>query len=367
MVEPNPGCRRAEVRCAPGPLRGAGHPRTGLWSDSEFGSRSVVESVSAFAVHCSTMSYMRCEHCGSEFLPRAQKKYCSHRCGWLAWKARQPPPPVFRACKGCGVPFRWTAPAQKFCTKECWKAAYRDRAVVLQREYARRTYQPRTALKPCAQCGEATLRRKFCSERCASAAVAAKYRESHPGRVCPDCGGIYYRPGRSTIRCLPCAERHVLANPPEPRRARYPKLTRTPYVCYLWRKPKVRSFVAGVCPCCGESFVAALLSTRYCSPTCSRRGYRDAGRQIRRKRKSFQTVERVFRQKVFERDDWTCRICNKPVDRAAEVPASLAPTVDHIVPLALGGEHAYRNVQTAHFICNSVKGANIAGQLAFAA
>lgn len=38
------------------------------------------------------------------------------------------------------------------------------------------------------------------------------------------------------------------------------------------------------------------------------------------------------------------------------VPHPLSPTLDHITPLAEGGEHTPENVQLAHFICNSHKG-----------
>jgi 5-methylcytosine-specific restriction endonuclease McrA len=52
---------------------------------------------------------------------------------------------------------------------------------------------------------------------------------------------------------------------------------------------------------------------------------------------------------VLERDDGTCGICGGDVD----------PTdfhVDHVEPLALGGEHSYANVQAAHPDCNRRKG-----------
>jgi len=61
------------------------------------------------------------------------------------------------------------------------------------------------------------------------------------------------------------------------------------------------------------------------------------------------------RWRVFERDNWMCRICGDPVNRDARTPELDAPTVDHIVPLARGGAHAPDNWQTAHFYCNSVK------------
>jgi 5-methylcytosine-specific restriction endonuclease McrA len=37
------------------------------------------------------------------------------------------------------------------------------------------------------------------------------------------------------------------------------------------------------------------------------------------------------------------------------VPHSLAPTIDHLIPLARGGGDTPANVATAHFICNSIK------------
>lgn len=60
--------------------------------------------------------------------------------------------------------------------------------------------------------------------------------------------------------------------------------------------------------------------------------------------------ERFDREEIFERDEWICGICGKPVN---EGDASL----DHIVPLALGGAHTRANVRLAHIRCNSRRGA----------
>jgi 5-methylcytosine-specific restriction endonuclease McrA len=90
---------------------------------------------------------------------------------------------------------------------------------------------------------------------------------------------------------------------------------------------------------------------RYCSTRCSRADHRD--RRRARQRDAF--VEPVYRAKVFDRDDWTCHICNRPIDRHAKVPEPLAATVDHVVALACGGEHSMANARTAHFLCNAIK------------
>jgi len=51
-----------------------------------------------------------------------------------------------------------------------------------------------------------------------------------------------------------------------------------------------------------------------------------------------------------------CHICNKAVKRDAVVPHPLAPTIDHVIPLAVGGTHEPLNCRCAHYICNARKG-----------
>lgn len=74
-----------------------------------------------------------------------------------------------------------------------------------------------------------------------------------------------------------------------------------------------------------------------------RRGRIAASRRRARLREAF--VEDVDPQVVFERDEGICGICGTPVERDAF-------DVDHVVPLAQGGEHSYRNVRVAHPSCN---------------
>lgn len=72
----------------------------------------------------------------------------------------------------------------------------------------------------------------------------------------------------------------------------------------------------------------------------------------RRARKRAAVVETVYRKKVFERDGWRCGICGHPVNQRLAWPHPRSPSLDHIVPLALGGEHSYANTQLAHLLCN---------------
>jgi 5-methylcytosine-specific restriction endonuclease McrA len=68
-------------------------------------------------------------------------------------------------------------------------------------------------------------------------------------------------------------------------------------------------------------------------------------------------VEDIDRQLVWERDEGICGICGESVDHADF-------HIDHIKPLALGGEHSYANVQVAHPFCNLSKGMKTMAEIA---
>lgn len=59
---------------------------------------------------------------------------------------------------------------------------------------------------------------------------------------------------------------------------------------------------------------------------------------------------------VFKRDQWVCQICGLPVDPSISHPHPLSKSLDHIVPISLGGGHTWGNVQLAHLSCNIRKG-----------
>ncbi|MCC9712063.1 HNH endonuclease [Streptomyces sp. MNU76] len=75
----------------------------------------------------------------------------------------------------------------------------------------------------------------------------------------------------------------------------------------------------------------------------------------RRARKREAYVEDVDPRYIFERDGWRCQICGKKVRRDVDPRHRLAPSVDHVIPLAAGGVHSNANAQCAHYGCNSSK------------
>lgn len=62
---------------------------------------------------------------------------------------------------------------------------------------------------------------------------------------------------------------------------------------------------------------------------------------------------------IYERDGWTCQLCGEPTSRRYSSSDPLSPTLDHRVPYSLGGTNDSQNLQLAHAICNSTRGAKV--------
>lgn len=84
-------------------------------------------------------------------------------------------------------------------------------------------------------------------------------------------------------------------------------------------------------------------------------------RHARRLRVEAATVERFDPVEVFERDGWVCGLCGEPIERSLAWPDPASVSLDHVLPLAAGGEHSRANTQAAHWICNVRKGPRIDG------
>jgi 5-methylcytosine-specific restriction endonuclease McrA len=68
-------------------------------------------------------------------------------------------------------------------------------------------------------------------------------------------------------------------------------------------------------------------------------------------------------KKLFQRDKGICYLCGKECnyndyhwnDRGAFIVGKFYPSIDHVVPLSLGGTHTWDNIKLAHISCNSKK------------
>jgi len=175
-------------------------------------------------------------------------------------------------------------------------------------------------------------------ERCGEHATVQK----RTARFCTQTCKARHLAGWSTSTAI-----ELWVAPPKPKRAPPPTPRRTSW----WR-----FIVQGSCSRCGDQFTVLganpLSLATYCSSRCARAHGKDRRRAT--KRDAF--VANVNRLAIYERDNWTCQLCRKKVDRTKKVPHPKAPTIDHIVPLGAGGTHEPVNAQCAHFLCNSIKG-----------
>lgn len=115
------------------------------------------------------------------------------------------------------------------------------------------------------------------------------------------------------------------------------------------------------CQFCKAVFTPSVGDRRqkYCSVKCSKQE-RSGTTARRRTRKYGGKYEGFSKWAIFERDGWTCKICG------VQTPKSLSglwlpnsPELDHIIPLAKGGDHIKSNVQCACASCNRQKGASL--------
>jgi hypothetical protein len=76
----------------------------------------------------------------------------------------------------------------------------------------------------------------------------------------------------------------------------------------------------------------------------------------RRARMQQAGVEDFDDLEIFERDAWVCQLCWLPVDPELQHPDRMSKSLDHVIPILLGGPHTRDNTQLAHLVCNIKKG-----------
>lgn len=267
-----------------------------------------------------------CLTCGGEVTGRVTKKYCGKQCSRIAERSkrdmaaelarRKETAPEWE-CEHCGSTFRrhrHKKNAARFCSRECGFAAKSNvwvgPTVSSGLSAAAMDFDVSFAVTRCVcrQCGVRfngeNLTDKWCSSECRRVAyVAANDNVDRSARPCAECGVDF-------------------------------------------------------CPEYG------MKRRRFCSPPCAKRSGNRTKRKKERARKRGATVETVDPNKVFDRDGWRCQLCGVKTPRKLRgTDKPNAPELDHIVPLAKGGEHSYRNTHCACKACNAAKSDTPLGQM----
>lgn len=117
------------------------------------------------------------------------------------------------------------------------------------------------------------------------------------------------------------------------------------------------------CIICGKPFYKFAQQV-CCSYECKKErvaeiGYYKRRRALECEARRHPQAERFSRKEIFDRDGWICQLCGLPIEKDLPHRSSGSASLDHILPLVLGGIHNRANSQAAHYGCNARKGARI--------
>jgi 5-methylcytosine-specific restriction endonuclease McrA len=122
------------------------------------------------------------------------------------------------------------------------------------------------------------------------------------------------------------------------------------------RKPGMKKLVCLQCGAVGWSYYANEKYNTYCCEACKQKVRSHVNRA---KKYDNGPIDFIGPEIVYKKAGYVCGICNKPVDPSLDYPDPESPSLDHIMPLSLGGTHTWDNVQLAHLRCNEKKNNNL--------
>lgn len=171
-----------------------------------------------------------------------------------------------------------------------------------------------------------------------------RYSPGHPDKRCLGCGtadgldwwvATFTCTGQHQARCRDC----------------YNALYRQKQ-----RKPRPPSGSTVPCKICGVPFTRTRYRRECCSPECSADSQREKNRRENTRRRGAPQGIPYTLLEIAAAGDFACHICGELVDMALPRTNRMGPTIDHVVPISLGGVDCATNVRLAHWSCNSLRG-----------
>lgn len=234
----------------------------------------------------------------------------------------------------------------------------------------------------CQICGKEFTgrKKKYCSQDCSDEARRIRnrerWREANPGwdeganKVCEWCGKKFIVPARNAHIARFCNDkcRDTWHSRQDGRLSwvewveiRNKQAQETQARLEEERKAKIKT---KECPECGKSFETTLLNQLTCSAECGRlRSNRLNWQRKEGRYNNTNIIDRDISVKVlYKRDKGVCYICGGECDFEDHTKINgyftvgpTYPSIDHLIPIARGGMHAWDNVKLAHHHCNSIK------------
>jgi 5-methylcytosine-specific restriction endonuclease McrA len=175
-------------------------------------------------------------------------------------------------------------------------------------------------------------------------------------KECLHCGeGFDTTTGRTVYCSLRCAQRARAGHTAST--SLVPYVRPRVWVGHTLPERKGKALVAGQCAYCPEYFIGEP-NSKYCSERCAT----NASWKRRYDRRGEFKVTDKLRLAIYERDNFTCQLCNEEVDTSLHHHDRMSATLDHIIPQSwmLIPDHSEANLRLAHRVCNSMRGAEAA-------
>jgi HNH endonuclease len=118
---------------------------------------------------------------------------------------------------------------------------------------------------------------------------------------------------------------------------------------------KVKTIYIKICKNCGETIYSYWSFKTFCDDVCSDMATKTKRRAAEIKRIKKNQVPNIA-ARIYYRDKGLCGICKDPIDLRLQYPDLQSLSIDHIVPVSLGGTNLQSNLQPSHLICNSKRG-----------
>lgn len=270
------------------------------------------------------MENRKCLYCGKLFIAKGSNaKWCSKKCKDIVYRISKGisvnanTVPYIKICSECGEKFETFRDTEKTCSHKC----------ALERRKRSNRTQNVPVTKKCVVCG--TLFNTFHS-------VQATCGDD-------DCKNKY--------RKIRHAERNAKSNEIKKIERRFYNASHTE---------------ERTCSICGAFFYCLKEESRKtCSSECSKEYARKKQKRHHDKRLEKYNIseDRIDLKTLYKRDKGICYLCGKECDwndhewkDGIHYTGDNYPSRDHVVPLALGGEHIWENVRLAHMKCNMKKG-----------
>ena len=221
--------------------------------------------------------------------------------------------------------------------------------------------QPKPNLEPWPTCATPdchNMPTRRASQQCGTCARETRLRASwrNAGKPCVECGVPLgrYQGKYCSIRCSNRAKRRKdRKRNPDKRKARRKRQKKIQQERRRLEKNELRSRGAFVkqCPVCDATFDSFTNKGRlktYCTKRCENKA--QGHRRRARKRNAF--IEVVSVKKLLKWQDGRCYHCNCKIRLDVGAPHPKSLTLDHLIPLVLGGEHSYVNTVASCWNCN---------------